>query len=334
MTGGAAVLAGLGSWLPPRVVDNAELCRRFDTSDEWIRSRTGIRQRHVVEPGMSTGDLAVEAGARALKSAHGCGVDTVVVATTTPDHSCPATAPEVASRLGLAGVAAFDLGAACSGFVYALAAGAGLIAAEVAQQVLVIGADSLSTVLDPADRANRAILGDGAGAVVLRQGLATEAGALGPFDLGSDGDQAGLIMVPAGGSRQRSTGERAADSEHYFRMAGKSVFRHAVQRMAASAQVALRRAGWTLRDVDRLDAHQANARILSAVGDELDLPPDRVVRNIDTVGNTSAASIPLALADAVRDGHLCPGDRVLLCAFGGGLTWASTTLCWPDVEPA
>ncbi|HET8683462.1 MAG TPA: beta-ketoacyl-ACP synthase III [Micromonosporaceae bacterium] len=330
----AAVLAGLGTWLPPRVVDNAELCRRFDTSDEWIRSRTGIRQRHVVEPGMSTADLAVEAGARALKSAHGCGVDTVVLATTTPDHPCPATAPEVASRLGLAGVAAFDVAAVCTGFVYALATGAGLIAAEVAEQVLVIGADAFSTILDPTDRSTGAIFGDGAGAVVLRRGLAIELGALGPFDLGSDGEQAGLIMVPAGGSRQRSTGARAADSEHYFRMAGKPVFRHAVLRMAASARVALDRAGWTAQDVDHLVAHQANARILRAVGDELDLPPGRVVRNVDTVGNTAAASIPLALADAVRDGHLRPGDRVLACAFGGGLTWGSTTLCWPNLDPA
>ncbi|HET8658564.1 MAG TPA: beta-ketoacyl-ACP synthase III [Micromonosporaceae bacterium] len=330
MTGTAAVIAGIGTWLPPRVVDNAELSRRLDTSDEWIRSRTGIRQRHVVEPGMSTADLAVEAGARALKSADGCGVDTVVLATTTPDHPCPSTAPEVANRLGLAGVAAFDLNGVCAGFIYALAAGAGLVVAGVAEGVLVIGADTFSTLLDPTDRSTVPIFGDGAGAVVLRRGLATELGALGPFDLGSHGGLAGLLMVPAGGSRQRSTGEPAG---YYFRMVGKPVFRQAVERMAASARVALGRAGWTVPEVDRLVAHQANARILRAVGDELDIPPDRVVRNVDLVGNTVAASIPLAMADAARDGLLRPGDRVLACSFGGGLTWGSTTLRWPDLEP-
>lgn len=334
MTLPAAVVAGLGTWLPPRIVTNADLARRLDTSDEWIRSRTGIARRHVLEPGMATSDLAVEAGGRALKSAGGGAVDAVLLATTTPDHPCPATAPAVASRLGLAGVPGFDVGAVCSGFVYALAAGAGLIAAGTAARVLVIGADAFSTILDPDDRTTTAIFGDGAGAVVLRAGTAGEPGALGPFDLGSDGDLADLITIAAGGSRQRSGGGPAAEGDHYFRMRGKAVFRHAVVRMAGSARTVLDRAGWRVDEVDQFVAHQANARILDALAEELTLPPERVVRNIDAVGNTAAASIPLALGDAARQGRLRAGQKVLLTAFGGGLAWGSTVLRWPDLTPA
>jgi 3-oxoacyl-[acyl-carrier-protein] synthase-3 len=333
--GRAAVLAGLGTWLPPRVVSNAELATRLDTSDEWIRSRTGIRQRHVIDAGMSTSDLAVEAGWRALKSsgldgAEG-GVDAIVLATTTPDRPCPATAPEVASGLGLAGIAAFDVGAVCAGFVYALAIGTGLIGAGIADSVLVVGADTYSTILDPQDRSTVAIFGDGAGAAVLRAGTHDELGALGPFDLGSDGDLAELIMIPAGGSRQRGSGRAATDAEHYFTMRGKTVFRHAVERMAGSSSRALAGAGWSVGDVDRFACHQANSRILTALVDRMGLPADRALVNIDRVGNTATASIPLLLADAVADAELRPGDRVLITSFGGGLAWGSTTVRWPAI---
>jgi 3-oxoacyl-[acyl-carrier-protein] synthase-3 len=330
--GPSAVLVGLGSWLPPTVVTNQDLAARMDTSDAWIRSRTGILQRHVVEPGVSTADLAVEAAARALKSASLDGVDAVVLATATPDHLCPATAPEVASRLGLLGVAAFDVGAVCAGFVYAMAAGVGLIGTAIAEHVLVIGAEAFTTILDPTDRTTAAIFGDGAGAVVLRAGEPQEPGALGPFDLGSDGELAELIMIPAGGSRQRSSGGQAPASDHYFTMRGKSVFRNAVLRMTGSSRLALAAAGWSVQDVDRFVGHQANSRILTALANELGVPAEKVVSNIDRVGNTSAASIPLALADAVSDGELTPGDRVLLTSFGGGLAWGSTTLRWPGLE--
>jgi 3-oxoacyl-[acyl-carrier-protein] synthase III len=338
----AAVLAGIGSWLPPRVVGNAELSRRLGTSAHWIEARTGIRQRRVVEPGMSTADLAAEAGRRALKSAAesdaggadcGADADAVVLATTTPDYLCPASAPEVAGRLGLPGVAALDVGAVCTGFIYALATGAGLIGIGAAERVLVIGADTFSTIIDPADRTTTAIFGDGAGAVVLRAGTAADPGAIGPFDLGSDGELAELIRIPAGGSRQRSTGVPVAPGEQYFQMQGRPVFRHAVERMTASAHAALHRAGWQTGEVDRFVGHQANARILAALATQLGLPADRVVSNIDSVGNTAAASIPLALADAARAGQLQAGHRVLLSAFGGGLTWGSTTLRWPDISP-
>ncbi|MGZ3146197.1 beta-ketoacyl-ACP synthase III [Lentzea chajnantorensis] len=328
----AAVLCGIGTWLPPRVVTNDDLARQLDTSDAWIRSRTGIRERRVIEPGTSTSDLAVEAGARALKSAGGANADLVVVATTTPDHPCPSTAPEVASRLGMAGVPAFDLNAVCAGFVYSLATAAGHIAAGTAERVLVIGADTFTTVLDPHDRTTAAIFGDGAGAVVLRAGTADEPGALGPFDLGSDGTNADLLIVPAGGSRQRGSGRPPDPEDVYFRMDGPPVFRNAVTRMSESATKVLAHAGWRIEDVDRFACHQANARILSAVARNLEVPEDRVVRNVDRVGNTVAASIPLVLADAAAAGDVVPGHRVLITSFGAGLSWGSTVITWPDVD--
>ncbi|MFJ8658557.1 beta-ketoacyl-ACP synthase III [Streptomyces sp. NPDC093795] len=330
----AAVLAGIGGWLPPRVVTNEDLARRFDTSDEWIRSRTGIGQRHVVDQGTSTGDLAFEAGARALKSAGVDEVDAVVVATTTPDHLSPATAPQVADRLGLGGRAAFDVAAVCTGFLYGLATATGLIASGTADSVLLIGAESFTTIVDPADRSTSAIFGDGAGAFVLRAGEPDELGAIGPFDLGSDGSLAELLMIPAGGSRQRSSGRPAAPGEEYFLMQGKQVYRHAVLRMTESAQRVLAKAGHGTDRIDRFVGHQANLRILDAVADRLGVPPERRISNIDRVGNTAAASIPLALADAAAAGELSPGDRVLASAFGGGLTWGSCLLRWPDITPA
>jgi 3-oxoacyl-[acyl-carrier-protein] synthase-3 len=325
----AAVLCGVGGWVPPKAVTNAHLSQRLDTSDEWIRSRTGIAQRYFADPGMATSDLAVEAGKLALRSAGGAAVDAVVVATTTPDRPCPATAPEVAWRLGLTGAAAYDIGAVCTGFVYALANAAGLIAAGAANRVLVIGAETFSSIVDPEDRATAVIFGDGAGAVVLRAGDAGEPGSVGPFDLGSDGEASDLLAVRAGGSRQRLSGVEPGMRDHYFSMAGREVFFHAVRRMTASIRTVMDRAGWRMADVDRLVCHQANMRIINQLADDLGLDRSRIVSNISRVGNTAAASIPLALADGVADQTLRAGHRVLLTAFGGGLTWGSTVLMWP-----
>ncbi|GGM16980.1 MULTISPECIES: beta-ketoacyl-ACP synthase III [Micromonospora] len=329
----AAVITGLGGWLPPRVVTNDDLAAHLDTSDEWIRSRTGIARRHVVDPGTGTATLAVEAGAAALKSAGGGDVDSVIVATTTPDRPCPATAPQVAARLGLGAVAAHDVSAVCTGFVYGLATAVGQIAAGIADRVLVIGAEAFSTIVNPRDRHTAVIFADGAGAVVVRAGAPDEPGAVGPCVLGSDGDLADLITVPAGGSAQRSTGRPAPPEDHYFQMRGRDVYRHAVERTTAAAQTALDRAGWRAADVDRLMPHQANARICAAVAERLGIGPDRQASNIERVGNTAAASIPLLMVDAAAEGSLAPGDRVLLAAFGGGATWGATTLTWP-VLPA
>jgi 3-oxoacyl-[acyl-carrier-protein] synthase III len=331
--GRVAVLTGIGSHLPLRAVSNDELAGRLDTSDEWIRSRTGISQRYVAAPGTATSDLAVGAGAKALKSSGETIVDTVVVATTTPDRPCPATAPTVASKLGLTGAAAYDISAVCSGFIYGLATACGLIAAGTAARVLVIGAETYSSILNPGDRSTSVIFGDGAAAVTLRAGTAGENGTIGPFDLGSDGEGRDLITVRAGGSEQRLAGVEPGPDDRYFSMSGKEVFWHAVQRMAESVRTVLGHAGLGVDDVDWLVCHQANLRIMNRLADELGFPPGRSICNIAEVGNTAAASIPLALAHAHSIGTLHTGDRILLTAFGGGLTWGSALLTWPDVRP-
>jgi 3-oxoacyl-[acyl-carrier-protein] synthase-3 len=329
--GRAAVVAGVGGYVPPTVVTNEDLVARLDTSDEWIRTRTGIASRHVVTPGTATSDLAVEAGRRALKSAEDSQVDAVVLATTTPDHPCPATAPTVATRLGLSGVPAFDVAAVCTGFLYALAAGAGFIACGLANRVLVIASDAFTTIIDPADRGTAVIFADGAGAVVLRAGAADEPGALGSVVLGSDGELSDLITVPAGGSRQRSSGLPPEPGDEFFHMAGRATYRHAVERMTAASLQSLSYTGWRPEEVDRFAAHQANARILGAVAERLGIGPERRLSNIEHVGNTGGASIPLLLAQSAADRSLTAGDRLLLTAFGGGLAWGAATLTWPEL---
>ncbi|QIZ39147.1 beta-ketoacyl-ACP synthase III [Saccharopolyspora sp. ASAGF58] len=331
----SAVIAGLAAWLPPAVVTNNDLCSRLDTSEEWIERRTGIEQRRAVSNGVATVDLAVEAGGRALKAAGVPGVDAVVVATTSPDRICPAGAPEVASRLGLGPVAAYDLTSACSGFVYGLATCAGLISAGVAESVLFIGAEAFSTFIDPGDRTTAPIFGDGAGAVVLRRGNPDEPGAIGPFDLGSDGAQADLLAIQGGGSRQRSAtglGHGEVPTEDwYLSMAGRAIYQQAIARMTESSLAVLDRAGWSLTEVDRFVGHQANIRILTSVANRLGIASERVLINIDRVGNALSASIPLVLASAAAGGELRPGDRVLITAFGAGLSWGSTVLVWPNI---
>jgi 3-oxoacyl-[acyl-carrier-protein] synthase-3 len=324
-----AIISGIGSCLPPNSLSNDELAARMDTSAEWILSRTGISQRYVAPPGWATSDLAVGAGEQALKSSGQLTVDVVMLATTTPDRPLPATSPDVAARLGLTGVAAFDVAAACSGFIYALATAAGLIATGTAGSALVIGAETLSSVLNPADRSTSVIFGDGAAAVTLRAGQPDEPGAIGPFDLGSDGNGRDLATVRAGGSRQRLSGVPCEPADQYMVMQGRQIFWQAVTHMAESVRAVLGRAGLTMGDVRWLVGHQANARILRSLADELGVEPSRTINNIANVGNTGAASIPLALADAHAQGQLRPGDRVLLTAFGAGLAWGSTVLTWP-----
>lgn len=340
MSGVVAVVAGLGAVEPRRVVPNAELAPALGVSDEWIRRRTGIAERRVVDPGTTTGDLACTAGQNALKSARVDQVDAVLVATSTPDRLSPATAPEVATRIGVNRAAAFDLAAVCSGFVYGLATAAGLIASGVAERVLLIGAETNSYFLQrtPAGRGPAILFGDGAGAVVLRAGDPTEPGAVGPFHLASDGSASELIRIDTGGSRQRAAaaahrpGESPEPPSGYWSVAGQAVYRAAVAHMTSSSRQVLRRGGRTVADLDRFVAHQANQRILDRVADNLGVPPERRIGNVASTGNTGAASIPLALADACQDGTLRPGHQLLVTAFGGGLTWGSALIAWPRLD--
>lgn len=331
----AAVLAGLGAYLPAQVVTNEDLSAAMDTSDEWITSRTGIRQRHRAADGETSLHLAVEAGREALKH-HGEGtdIDAVVLATTTPDRMCPATAPDVAARLGLGGIPAFDVAAVCSGFVYAAATAQGLIAAGTARTVLVIGSEVISRFLYPGDRNVGVIFGDGAGAAVLRAGDHDEPGAFGAFHLASDGDASDLIRVDAGNGRVPPQLDATPTEDHFLTMEGREVYRRSIPAMADSCREVLDRRGWTVEDVDVLIGHQANVRILHGVARDLGLDAERCYVNIDRVGNTAGASIPIAMAHAHADGAVRPGDKVLMTAFGGGLTWGSTTLTWPDLPQA
>ncbi|MGK5628734.1 beta-ketoacyl-ACP synthase III [Streptomyces sp. URMC 123] len=337
-----AVLAGVGSWLPPHRVTNEELGDLLGKPADWIYTRTGIRSRHIAEPGTTTGDLAVAAGRAALRSAGADHVSAVVLATTSPDRICPGTAPHVAARLDLAGAAAFDVQAACAGFIHGLGIAQGLIAAGTVESALVIGADRMSAYLDPEDVGTRPVFGDGAGAVVLRAGTPGEPGRLGPCVLGSDGHGRDLITVRGGATEDRSrarvpgagpAARTAADAQAdpHLRMMGAEVFRHAVVRMEAASRQALDAAGWKAEEVDRVVPHQANARIIALLVERLGIAPDRVLSNIEHVGNTSAASIPVLLDQAQGAGDLKAGHRVLLPAFGAGLAWAAVTLEWPHL---
>ncbi|GAA2280784.1 MULTISPECIES: beta-ketoacyl-ACP synthase III [Kitasatospora] len=326
-----AVVTGIGSCLPPDVVTNDDLSRVLDTTHDWIFSRTGIAERRAVRPGTSTGDLGTAAGAAALESAGRRDCDLVLLATTTPDQRCPATAPQIAARLGLAGVPAFDLSAVCSGFVYGLSVAGAMIGAGSYESVLLIGAETYSTIVDPADRGTAVLFGDGAAAVVLERGLPGTPGELLHVELGSDGAGADLIAIPGGGSRAPHL---AADSAaRYFRMDGREVYAQAVAAMTRSARSVAEAVGWRTEQIDAFVGHQANARILRAVGRRLGLAEERVVCRLAEVGNTAGASIPLALAQAAADDRLSKGDRVLMTAFGGGLTWGSAAMVWSGVQP-
>ena len=316
-----SVILGCGGYLPERIVSNQELAERLDTSDDWISQRTGIRQRHIAADGQLTSDLAVIAAQRAIAHA-GIGVDEVdlvVVATATPDNTFPATATRVQARLGKTRGAAFDVQAVCSGFIYGLSVADNFIKAGQAKTVLVIGAETFSRILDWEDRQTCVLFGDGAGAVVLRAEETESQGILSTH-IHSDGNLYDLLFVDGGPSSTGTAG--------HLRMEGKEVFRHAVHRLSEVVVEALGAHQLTPRDIDWLVPHQANLRIIEGVGRKLALPADRVVVTVDRHANTSAASIPLALAEAVHDGRIKRGEMVLLEALGGGLTWGAALIRW------
>jgi len=320
-------IIGCGSYLPERTVTNDELAKTVDTSDEWIMSRSGIKERHIAADDELTSDLALKAATRAIEHAgiEAGEVDLIIVATTTPDETFPATAVKVQARLGLGHGAAFDVQAVCSGFVYALSVADNMIKGGQANCALVIGAETMSRILDWKDRATCVLFGDGAGAVVLRgveRGDAAtpqEPGILSTH-LHSDGRLHDLLYVDGGPSSTQTTG--------LLRMAGKEVFRHAVTNLAAVVVEAVEANGLTADDIDWVVPHQANKRILDGTARKLGLAAEKVVVTVDRHANTSAASIPLALDEAVRDGRIQHGQLVLMEAMGGGLTWGAALVRW------
>ena len=320
-----ACVIGCGGYLPERIVTNAELAERLDTSDAWIVQRTGIRQRHVAAPGELTSDLARKAAERALAQAgmSGAELDLIVLATATPDNTFPATATRLQAQLGMKKGCAFDVQAVCSGFIYALATADNFIRAGQAKTALVVGAETFSRILDWQDRGTCVLFGDGAGALVLRavraEGAPNERGVLSTH-LHSEGSGYNILYVDGGPSSTATTG--------FLRMEGKEVFRHAVHRLAEVVDEALAANGLSARDLDWLVPHQANRRIIDSMAKKLDLPASKVVMTIDRHANTSAASVPLALAEAVADGRIRPGHLVLLEAMGGGLTWGAALVRW------
>src|SRR3984893_14874858 len=312
-----AGILGVASYVPDEIITNADLEAMVDTSDAWILERTGIRERRKVASGMTTSMMAAEAGRRAMAAAGVDSVDALIVATVSPDSPLPSTACLVQRRLGLGGIAAFDIAAACAGFVYGVAIGRGLIVSSGMSRVLVIAGDALTSLIDYKDRSTCVLFGDGAGAAVLG---VSDAGGIEGVQWGADGAEADLIYYgPKAGDE---------DGENGLRMYGKGTFRLGVERMADAARAVCAEAGWSLEDVNLVVPHQANLRIIEAVAKRLNLPLDRVVINIDRYGNTSGASITIALAEAVETGRLQQGDRVVCIAFGSGVVWGGIALRW------
>jgi len=329
-----AHVVGWGKYIPHRVLTNDDLSRMVDTSDEWILSRTGIRERRLADDGETTATMAVQAARCALEVAglSPAQLDLIIVATVTPDHLFPATACLVQDALGATRAAAFDLSAGCSGFVYGLAVAAHLLETGAYRTALVVGAETLSRITDWSDRATCVLFGDGAGAVVLQAG--ENAGGVLATVLGADGSGGDLLKLPAGGSRWPASHRTVAQGLHYLRMEGREVFRFAVRKMPAATREVLEKAGLSLVDVDLLIPHQANQRIIDAAARALGLSADSVYSNLERLGNTSAASIPIALCEAAEEGRIRPGDLVVCVGFGAGLTWGAAAIRWTRPQPA
>lgn len=321
-------IVGTGMYVPEKVLTNAELETIVDTNDEWIVSRTGIRERHIAAPEQATSDLAYEAAVQALKSAGLAAEDLelIIVATVTPDTTFPSTACILQEKLGAKKAAAFDLSAACSGFVYSLATANGFIQTGMYNNALIIGADTLSRITDYTDRNTCVLFGDGAGAVVL--GEVPEGRGFLSFDLGAEGAGGPLLKLEGGGSRLPASTETVQEGKHFIYMNGREVFKFAVRIMGTATEEVLRKAGKTKEEIDLFVPHQANIRIIQSAMQRLNLPEEKCVVNVDKYANTSAASIPLALVEAAQGGRIKEGDTVLLVGFGGGLTWGASVLVW------
>jgi 3-oxoacyl-[acyl-carrier-protein] synthase III len=324
-----AELASVGTAVPERVLTNHDLSQVLDTSDQWIVERTGIRERRIAPPEQSVAMLSRDASLLALQRA-GVGVeelDAIVLATASPDRLLPSTACDLQALLGATNAAAFDVAAACPGYIYALTVAEGLIASEQSRTVLVVGAEKLSTITDFEDRSTAILFGDGAGASVVRRADGGGRGILSTF-LKSDGRLAPLLYRPGGGAADPISNKVVCDRSHYMKMAGREVFKAAVLAMAEACDEALTRAGVSAEEIDLLIPHQANLRIIEATAKHAGMPMSKVMVNLDRYGNTSSASIPLALDQAVAEGRVRPGSLLLLVAFGAGFTWGSAVVRW------
>ncbi|SFU56481.1 beta-ketoacyl-ACP synthase III [Alicyclobacillus macrosporangiidus] len=321
-----AGILGTGSALPARVLTNHDLEKMVDTSDTWIVERTGIRERRIAEPGEATSDYGVQACQRALEAAGVAPEDVgmVICATVTPDMMFPSTASLIQYRIGAVHAGAFDLSAACTGFLYALANAVAMVESGMQRYVLVCAADLLSRITDYEDRSTCVLFGDGAGAVLV--GRVPEDRGFLAFDLGSDGSGGRFLYLPAGGSRQPASAESVAARQHFIKMEGRETFKFAVKAMASSTERVLDAAGLAREDIDLLVPHQANIRIIDAARKRFGLEEEKVVVTIDRYGNTSASSIPIALDEAVRSGRARAGQLIVMVGFGGGLTWGATAV--------
>jgi 3-oxoacyl-[acyl-carrier-protein] synthase-3 len=323
-----ARIAGTGSFVPPKVLTNRDLEHMVETSDEWIRTRTGIQERHIAGNGVPSSDLAVEASRQAIVEAgiSPLDIELVIVGTVTPDRIFPSAACSLHEKLGTLNAAAFDLSAACSGFIYGLTIAKGLIGTSIADVVLVVGVETLSKLVDWTDRNTCVLFGDGAGAAVVMPGepdwgvLATS--------MGSDGSLGCLLELPGGGSLNPTTEETVQNRLHYIKMKGNEVFKNAVRAMGNVAEEALGKAGVKAQDLDLLIPHQANLRIIEATAKRLGVPMEKVFVNVQKYGNTSAASIPIALHEARKEGRVKEGDLIELVAFGAGFTWGAAVIRW------
>ena len=322
------IIKGVGSYVPDCVLTNADLEKIVDTTDDWIVSRTGIRSRHVCIEMEVTSDLCAEAARRAIKNANisVCDIDLIVVATVTPDMQFPSTACITQEKLGCSDIPCVDINAACSGFIYALDLAKNyLIGNRSLKNILVVGAEKLSSIVDWEDRSTCVLFGDGAGAAVVS--CSNSEGVIDVL-VGADGSLAKLLCCPGGGSAMPATVESVENREHFIKMEGREVFREAIKRMVSAVNDILLRNNLTIDDISCVIPHQANVRIISAIAERLNIPEEKLFVNVDSKGNTSAASVPIALSEAVDNGRIVSGDLVLLVAFGAGMTWGSALIRW------
>jgi len=323
-------IVGTGSYVPDRILTNADLEKMVDTTDEWIVTRSGIKERRIAPDWMCTSDMAVEASRRAMEQA-GVGeeeIDLIICATITPDMPFPATACLIQQKLGAKRAAGFDMEAACSGFLYGLEIGQQFVTSGTYNTVLVVGAEKLSTIIDWEDRSTCVLFGDGAGAAILRSRGEDQGHGILTTCMGADGAQADILLMPAGGARYPASKESVSAGMHHLKMAGKEVFKNAVIAMQTAATEALQRCNLTMADIKCVIPHQANIRILEAIAERLNAPMEKLYVNLQRYGNISAASVAIALDEAAREGRFQRGDLILLIVFGSGLTWASCVIQW------